>query len=231
MRQRERKASQLERVKLPELIVIPAGTKPARCGCGMDFYFAKNANGKTTAVSVAPTFKTRDGKTVEMLGCRAPSDAVVGMGFDHHIDCSQREQYRKAGGKLTSHLPASDRVQPPSPEESARKIKAAETLSEQFKIRCTGGGSPDECNGFAVVVFLLGRRMLATPCSAHADHVVSVVGIAGRSRDLVVRPVNEFLVEGTRLTTLFVAKQQRVRDWYRGYGVTPDSIKGVDRIE
>jgi hypothetical protein len=179
-------------VRMPQLFVIPAGTKPARCGCGMWHYFVA-VDGTTRSISISGAFHSKKaGREIAVPGCKPPTATSPGLGFDHHIDCVQREQYRRRGGSTARRTAE-------TPDERAGKVRAAEELARRFGIRCTGAPRVTDCNGDAVVVFLLAKRLFATPCSVHADATQRAITDAARSRAGDRRAIRVTLDARTRM--------------------------------
>lgn len=209
--------SDLEQVKLPPLIVIPAGSKPHQCGCKMWTYFAKH-DGRTRIVSCGTlqtngdrTFYSRKTKRdIPVPGIGPPTATADGLGFDHHIDCAQSEQWRKPQPRAPMEREPSDIV---------AKIAATEQLAQAWGIKCTGGPRVNDCNGDAVVAFLLGGKLFATPCSYHADRTKKAILDAGRGRDYTHHALEEFLLDkGARVAEQFAKKAAALRRWHTERG-------------
>lgn len=196
-------------VRMPTLYTIPIGTKVALCGCGMYQYFVKH-DGVTHSISISGKFYSKTARAeITVPGCKPPTATSPGLGFDHHIDCAQREQFRRA---------RKDK------REIARDVAAAEELARRFGVRCSGDTKPavgdaDACNGDAVVALNVVGKLFATPCSVHADRVQKAIRDAGRGRELTMHALEEFLVDrGPKIAEQFVAKAMHIREWHNARG-------------
>jgi hypothetical protein len=111
-------------------------------------------------------------------------------------------------------LPQLYTVPPNERADVAKAIALAEQWSHAHGLRCTGAPNLREtCGGFAVVVFLLDKRLFATPCSAHADAVLAALRFAGRMRDVKFFPVQAYLEDAEpERAAKFVERAKAVAD-------------------
>jgi hypothetical protein len=218
-------------VRLPEYIPIPFDADHKRCECGTSFWWVRRG-GKLLPVSCPVSVETKSG-TVD-LHCQPPLNTRAmsrdGVGILHYIDCPDRKKFGKASahdGHSPATAPPSTRPatsvlanvdapkpEPPvDPESHAAKVRAAEALSEAHGLRCSGAPFlPEACNGFAVCVLKIDRKLFATPCVAHADTVTDAVIAAGRKRSLTVHAVDELLGDyGPSVAAKFVARAAQLR--------------------
>lgn len=193
-------------VRMPKLIVIPAGAKPHQCGCGSWQYFVRDGE-VTRTVSISGKFYSKTAKAeITVPGCKGPTATSPGLGFDHHIDCALREQFRK---------------RPRSKDQQQRDVVAAEALAVKYGVKCSGvpGYPGGECNGDAVVAVLLAKRLFATPCAVHADRVTREIENAGRTRDMSLHSLDEFLKDrGDDVAKKFAERASVIRKWHTERG-------------
>jgi hypothetical protein len=215
-------------VNLPELIDIPAGAPSKECSCGARLWWVMHHD-KRIPVACPPFIVTKAIPRLD-LPTRAPTSREHGRGINHYIDCPDRKKFGKASahdGHSPATAPPSTRPatsvlanvdapkpEPPvDPESHAAKVRAAEALSEAHGLRCSGAPFlPEACNGFAVCVLKIDRKLFATPCVAHADTVTDAVIAAGRKRSLTVHAVDELLGDyGPSVAAKFVARAAQLR--------------------
>jgi hypothetical protein len=193
---------ELARVTLPQLYTVPPNTRAKNCDCRRRIWML-DVDGKVLPITCTETFiDTKQFGRVMVPGVKPPTATDAGLGFNHFIDCPNRRAHRKRDD--TAHERA----------DVAKAIALAEQWSHAHGLRCTGAPNLREtCGGFAVVVFLLDKRLFATPCSAHADAVLAALRFAGRMRDVKFFPVQAYLEDAEpERAAKFVERAKAVAD-------------------
>jgi hypothetical protein len=167
-------------------------------------------------VACPSSIETKTAGTLS-LPTRAPTSSVAGIGILHHIDCPNRKKFSGGGANATAKAATEalgPRPEPPSDDDLAARVRAAEALAEQYGVRCTGAPELREtCGGFAVISFVLDGKLFAAPCSAHADAVQRALKLDRRS-DYAAHALHEYLLDkGVVVAHRFAKRCELIRTW------------------
>lgn len=206
--------------KTPELIQIPAGAGSKLCECGARIWWVVH-NGKRVPVSCPTTLQTKT-MGVLAIASRQPTRDGPGHGINHYIDCAKRAKFGRAASASPSTTLESAIGPRPVHEDAAAvaaRIRAAEALSQQYDVRCTGAPHvPELCGGFAVTSFVIDGRLVSAPCAAHADIVARAL-MTERPGAVKAHPLHEWLADrGDVVAQRFAARCTLIRDWNHAGG-------------